>query len=123
MQRLGLKEPKKVLEAITDYRAEQDTIGGFIQERCNDYREKENLRDVAKAKCEPLYSEYLDWCRVNGLKDKDVLTSRKFGSQLKARGFKLTQSNGVSYRLGITLKKDAPESRGTTHRDDSSDPY
>jgi putative DNA primase/helicase len=121
-QRLGLKEPEKVLDAITDYRAEQDTIGGFIEARCNDYRKVPNLRDVAKAKCEPLYSEYLDWCRANGLKDKEVLTSRKFGSQLKARGFKLAQSNGVSYRLAMTLKSAAIETR-TPHTDGGDPPY
>lgn len=102
-QRIGLAEPAKVTDAVAAYRLEQDVIGDFLDARCVSYLES-SLRETAKVKIDALYAAYLDWCKTNG--EKAVLSSRKFGAEMSQRQFTLTQSNGMSYRMGLTLKAD-----------------
>jgi P4 family phage/plasmid primase-like protien len=101
-QRIGLCEPKKVIDATKAYRDEQDAIGSFIGQYCDSFLDDETQRTQNKEKVSALYACYVEWCKESG--EKTVLTSRRFGSKLKERGYELHESNGIRYRLGIRLR-------------------
>lgn len=94
-QRVGLAEPARIVEAVNCYRSEQDTLGDYLNQRCI-------LNEAVRIKIGVLYSDYVKWCKENG--EKSVLTNRKFGSEMTRRDFKLYESNGSRFRIGIALK-------------------
>jgi len=104
-QRQGLAEPKKVLEAVSEYRLLQDVIAAFIKDCCLTWLDHPN-RTQFKVRKDDLYSAYASWCKENG--EKEVLSGREFGSEMTSRGFELKPSNNNYYRLGVTLNQ--PES-------------
>jgi putative DNA primase/helicase len=101
-QRIGLAEPEKVLNAVKEYRSEQNVLMDFIGQCADSFLDNEALREVAKEKTSNLYERYVAWCKENG--EKKVLTSRKFGLKLTPLGYKPHENNGASYRLGLRLK-------------------
>lgn len=101
-QRIGLAEPKKVLEAVKEYRSEQNVLMDFIGQCTDSFLDHEQLRDQAKVKFGFLYGRYVAWCKENG--EKKILTSRKFALKLTPLGYKPCDSNGTSYRCGLKLK-------------------
>jgi putative DNA primase/helicase len=101
--RLTLAEPPKVVEAVRDYRFDQDVIGTFLATSCKTFLANDQLRDQARVKAISLYTRYMDWCKQRGEK---ALTERKFGGEMTRRGFCLKASNNVYYRHGITLVDD-----------------
>ena len=100
-QRIGLAEPKKVLDGTKAYRNEQDLISAFVHDQCVDHKDSA-VGDKAKVLTGVLYERYVAWCKDAG--EKTVLTSRKFGSEMERRGFKLVESNSKSYRTRIALR-------------------
>jgi P4 family phage/plasmid primase-like protien len=109
-EKKGLAEPAKVADAIASYRSEQDVLIGFLEQETVSYLSNEVLRDQSRAKVGDLYGRYVEWCKNNG--EKRVLTSRKFGSRLDARGHHLDESHGIRYRKGIVLKNETATSSG-----------
>ena len=101
-QRSGLVEPQKVLDATKTYRGEQDVLEAFLGERCTRYTGDHPLATAVRVKAPELYAQYVDWCKEAG--EKNVLTKRRFGSALTGKDHRLEESNGHSYRLGISLK-------------------
>jgi putative DNA primase/helicase len=101
-RRVGLAEPAKVLDATKEYRSEQNVLMDFIGQCTTSHLDHSTLRDQAREKFGRLYERYVNWCKENG--EKKILTSRKFGLKLTPLGYKPYESNGVSYRLGLTLK-------------------
>ncbi len=104
-QQIGLAEPARVTEAVSHYRAEQDPFGDYLEQRCDQF-------DQGRVQVGKLYGDYMQWCKNNG--EKSILTNRKFGAEMNRRGFKLWESNGARYRLGIALKRES---------DDTSDDF
>jgi putative DNA primase/helicase len=95
-QRDGLKEPEAVVRATAGYRAEMDRLTDFIAERC--------LVSVdVRVKANALYESYRAWAKASG---EHEISKRKFGSNMDRRGYTLKESNGVSWRLGVTVKSD-----------------
>ena len=123
-QRTGLRVPAEVVAATADYRAEQDLLGAFLQERCVSGA---GLR----VKASELSAAYEAWCKAEGIEKKG---SREFGKAMTERGFERMTSNGTYY-LGVKLRDaDAPDygvgrhgtngSNGTTSgRDSNSAPH
>jgi putative DNA primase/helicase len=101
-QRIGLAEPRKVLEATTEYRSEQNVLMDFLGRCTHSYLDNPTLRDQAREKFGNLYGKYVSWCKENG--EKTILTSRKFGLKLTPLGYRPHEANGVRYRLGLTLR-------------------
>ena len=96
-QSRGLGAAAAVTDATGEYRAEQDTLGGFLKEECL-------LEAGRSVKVSELYDTYMLWCRrVN----ETFVTSRVFGTALGRRGFERYTSNGVWYR-GIGLRSASP---------------
>ncbi len=98
----GLNEPTKVLDAVKEYRLQQDVVAAFIKECCLTWLDHPN-RSQFKVRKDELYSAYASWCKENG--EKELLSGREFGSEMTSRGFELKHSNSVHYRHGITLSQ------------------
>jgi putative DNA primase/helicase len=95
-QRHGMQIPKKVQVATDDYRADQDTVTRFVEDRCvtgRDYR----------VRASELYAAYCHW--IEHSNEGTALSQRKFGQSLTSKGFERFVNNGKWY-LGIAVKKD-----------------
>ena len=95
--KIGLKTPPAVKLATAKYREENDSLEAFITECCD-------VDKLNVCKNSDLYSQYLSFCAMSGLK---ALSPHKFTPELNAReGIKSTKSkHGVNW-LGIALKPD-----------------
>lgn len=100
-RRGGLGEPEEVRNATASYRAEQDVLATFMEERCV-------VTPNASAPATPLYQAYKSWCEESGEK---VETQKKFGMRLAERGFEREKS-GVYYWLGLGLLHDGGDDLG-----------
>ena len=94
-QRDGLNPPGSVLAAVDEYRAEMDTLGGFIEERCS-------TAPHAEATASELYQAYRKWCDDHG---EQPVSQRRFGTSLAERGFVKEKRGTVRWR-GIGLLSD-----------------
>jgi putative DNA primase/helicase len=108
-QESGLQTPDKVTEATTAYRAEMDTLGGFLADCC----ETGKRYDVPMTE---LFAVYTRWCELG---NERPLTKGNFGTALTEKGFvagngnrnqairrglKLTQAPTVFENAGILLE-------------------
>ncbi len=93
----GLRTPAVVATATAEYRADSDTLGLFLAERC--------VTGVDKsAGATDLYNAYTEWATVNGLR---ALSNVRFGRALGGRDFAKERTTGGrwTYR-GIGLLAD-----------------
>jgi putative DNA primase/helicase len=95
-QRDGLTPPKTVTDATSDYREEQDTVGGFIEDRCV-------LEASARERPKPLYLSYQNWCEEGNI---EPLKASAFRAYLEGRKLVRKKSNGERRWRGIRLRKD-----------------
>jgi putative DNA primase/helicase len=89
-----LTDPEAVSRATADYRAEMDTLGGFLEECCEIGRA---FHDTAAR----LYAAYKAWAERNG---EYVLTYQTFGRRLTERGFLPLHARVGGVREGLRLK-------------------
>jgi len=112
----GLDPPAGVTEAVKDYRAEEDILGEFINDRCIE-------GDKEKATPKELYQDYLSWCEHVEMKDKEIITRQKFGRCMGERYDKRTDNYGRHYYYGISVvtnslqETDLPEILKNDNRD------
>lgn len=95
-QRHGLLIPKSVLEAIQDYRQEMDVLGQFLDEDCV-------IGSEYKVGATVLYEGFKKRLTHRG---EIVWTQKRFGQQLRDRGFQTDRSDGggrIVYR-GLSLR-------------------
>jgi putative DNA primase/helicase len=76
-QRSGLQAPDEVRKATGEYRSEMDVLGAFLKECCAQGPDEDEAAG-------DLYKAYRMWCEDGGERPE---TQRKFGSQLRERGF------------------------------------
>lgn len=76
-QASGLAAPAAVTMATASYRAEMDTFGDFLDERCE-------VSDFADDSAANLFASYSAWANENGA---EVLSQKRFGAELRRRGF------------------------------------
>jgi phage/plasmid-associated DNA primase len=76
-QRSGLQAPDEVRKATGEYRSEMDVLGAFLKECCTQGPDEDEAAS-------DLYKAYKMWCEGGG---EQAETQRKFGSQLRERGF------------------------------------
>lgn len=84
-KRIGLKPPQKVCGAVKSYRAEQDILGGFIEDvlvSAAGYTVMANR----------LFRAYEQYCDKNGL---FKLSQTKFGTKLSDRGYQKYKTAGI----------------------------
>lgn len=93
-QRYGLNPPPEVLAKTSEVRSREDTVGDFLDERC----------DVAKGlevEGSALFDEYARWCDLSRVR---AMAKNDFGTALELRGFKGRKSGPTRYRVGLDLK-------------------
>jgi len=116
-QKRGLKPAQAVLDATASYRADMDTVGRFIEERCltgSNYR----------IRATTLYQAYKSWCDNAS---ERAFNMKEFGQQLNDLGYQTHRDNGI-WREGITTNQSwstEPSSddtqHGTEHGTDGTD--
>jgi putative DNA primase/helicase len=96
----GLRTPDVVLAATDTYRAEEDQLGRFVEDRCS-----VGGGDVARVEMSELRKAYDVWCREQ---HEDAVTTTAFGRQLKQRfNIGTAKSNGRRFYTNVVLY--APE--------------
>jgi putative DNA primase/helicase len=78
----GLNPPAKVLAATKDYKAEQDTVGGFIVDECELGISNEAVFNAPAGSgiADSLYQRYTAWTEVNGIRP---LSAKRFMGELQ----------------------------------------
>jgi putative DNA primase/helicase len=92
-QQSGLGTPEEVTRATNEYRNEQDLIGSFLAEMCQqgpDYR----------VRASALHAAHVQWCKRSG---EEHVNQRVFGATMTERNFERCMSNGTWY-LGVGLR-------------------
>lgn len=97
----GLNPPSEVVAATGIYQGEQDVIGRFITERC------EQTPD-ARVWAGDLYARYGSWAKAGG---EFVASQTKFGAKLTEMGFTTEKSMGMTRRVGLRLREQSGEGR------------
>jgi len=94
-QSAGLKPPRCVMEAVAEYREESDTLGKFIDERCQ-------VHARAQVKSSAFYRAYQQYAEQIG---ERWMASKDLPSEMQRRGFRQQRTkNGVLY-IGIELSQ------------------
>jgi putative DNA primase/helicase len=90
----GLEKPPEVVAATEEWRAENDNIGRFIDERCV-------VGDSVRARAGEIYAAYKEWTEKSG--ERILASAREFSGRLISRGFRKqhTQRGEVYYGLGM----------------------
>lgn len=111
-QRDELGEPEKVVAATEVYRAEMDTLAGFVDECCI-------VQPDVWCKFGDLYAAYTRWCEESNERPEK---KRRFADSLTERGFERdTGAKGVKIRRGIAIRHDGgPGPDGVTDPDRDS---
>ncbi|HEX8300994.1 phage/plasmid primase, P4 family [Sphingomonas sp.] len=90
----GLPTPVAVAAANAEYRADMDSVGQFIDERCE-------LAADAAVSAQTLYGSYRHHSNDNG---RSPVSTTMFGRTLSKRGFLPDKRGGVQYRVGLQLR-------------------
>jgi len=90
----GLTTPAAVLHAGAEFRADSDTVGTYIENRCE------------LASGEVIEAGYLfrDYSRFTSDAGREPLNQTAFGRTLTRRGIVAEKRNGIAYRNGIKLR-------------------
>jgi putative DNA primase/helicase len=92
----GLTLPEKVQVATNQYRADEDTLSGFIAERC---------LLTGRVRASAALAAFNAWLKVN---NEEPWSGRAFGDAMKAR-FKWEHTNTGNWYVGVTLRDAAGE--------------
>jgi putative DNA primase/helicase len=88
-----LGEPEAVSTATADYRREMDVMADFIEEHCI-------VGEHETVNAGLLYQTFQTWAEKNG---EEVLTQKKFGTQLRDREFEAVKKKGIRCWVGLGL--------------------
>lgn len=94
--RSGLQPPQCVIDATNDYRRQNDRLGWFLDDACEQ-------DPAARTQRGELYQAYRSWCNSRENKFTPV-GSTTFYSQLDRRGYGIIKSSGERYVQGVRLK-------------------
>ena len=90
----GLQAPEIVTAATGRYRAEQDTISGFVEDCCV-------AGSAYQVRASELYDAYRKWAESGG--EKYVMSQRRFSKSIREKGYDRVRNNGSWYR-GIATR-------------------
>jgi putative DNA primase/helicase len=91
----GLGPPLEVQAATAIYRAEQDVLGAFLNDRCI-------MESDAKSTKKEVYDGYLAWCEGSG--ERHRLTLREFWRALRERGVIDARIGNAKGCIGLRLR-------------------
>ena len=92
-QKQGLRPPPNVLQATSEYQADNDVLAEFIANYCELDEDKSEAASI-------LYRAYTQWAEGCGLKDRDVLSDKAFFKRLKTK-FEWKRTNKGKVYLGL----------------------
>lgn len=94
----GLRAPAAVLGATREYLSDEDALGRFMRERCV-------IGETLHVLTQPLYDEWLHWCRDVGEKAGLNWSTKRLAQQLRLRGFGSHRctTTGLRGLSGLTL--------------------
>lgn len=101
----GLKVPESAKRLVTEWRADVDTIGRFLEEKCavdknrTDYRTKSSL----------LFLKWSSFCQ--GL-NEDPGSNKAFSQALKRKGFAIERVTNGMHVVGVALCDDMTTNEG-----------
>jgi putative DNA primase/helicase len=95
-QNEGLKEPKRIVEAIAEYKSEMDRIKNWMDDCC-----ESGVFINSEVKATTLYNSYKQWAHENG---EWQMNQRTFGQKLKERGYQQKRKSAGKYYAGMVLK-------------------
>jgi len=113
-QERGLPEPSAVHAATETYRLESDPLAAFIEERCV-------VAEGASVAAATAFKNYLTWAGEQGMREREILTSTKFGARMTER-FEKKHANAGNRYLGIGLLSDRNEAHEGGSEWAASDP-
>lgn len=88
-----LDPPHAVMQAVAEYRSEQNIIGCFIEERC--------IRDPQSTiRSRELYTAFRGWEEEAG---ERPISEKKFGTKLSDMGFATVRNGQGNLRVGLGL--------------------
>lgn len=93
-QKEGLQMPKKVLDAVSEYRKEMDVVSKFLDACC--------ITGNGEVKASVLYAVYLKWAGEN---TEYKMSNTKFGIEMQKKFQKVKKANGLFY-TGLELAED-----------------
>lgn len=92
-QRDGLRPPALIMEAVQQYRAESDTLGKFIAERCSE-------KASGTIRSSHFYRAYQEFAERMG---ERALASKDLPAEMSRRGFSQKRNSGGMVYLGLEL--------------------
>ena len=100
----GLAEPASVVADTAEYRAENDTVGRFLDECC-----QVTGNPQIKVEARQVRSAYQAWCQGEGL---TPVTVTSFGLALRQVGVDQVRSHGRRFYMGLALLADDATQEG-----------
>lgn len=92
--KFNIKTPQVVLDAINNYKEQNDWLQHFIDERCI---VDKKLRESSQE----LYRKYLEYCSIN---NEYARSTTDFSTELERNGFKKLIEKRRRYIVGLRLK-------------------
>ncbi len=99
----GLDPPSAITEATDAYRAEQDPVGGWIDDRCD-------LVAAAETASKALRASYEAWCAEQGSRP---VHRERFADALRSHECVETRSKRERFWKGIRLRRNPENAVGT----------
>lgn len=93
--RTGLADPDSVVADTAEYRAENDSVGRFLEECC-----QVSANPALKVNTRSVRSAYESWCRAEAM---SPVTPTAFGIALRRAGVEQERSHGKRFYVGLTL--------------------
>lgn len=93
-QRVGLAPPSLITQAVDEYRQESDTLGRFIEERC-----ERGLN--AQIQVSAFFRQYRDYCQQLA---EPSLSQRDLASEMERRGYPRQRTSRARLFQGLELK-------------------
>jgi len=110
-QEQGLGSPAAVMAATATYQEESDPLGDFLSERCIEGAGFE-------VKAAAVYHAYRSWAEDEGIRDREIMSGKTFGTRMTARFTKQTRKTGKFY-IGVGLLDGRQGARGDGSGDGS----
>lgn len=94
----GLPVPPAIALATVEYRQESDPFADFISECCV-------VTEAATVGASRFYKAYKTWCEDQGMREREVMTSTRFGKLMRERFNRVKGRNGNEYQ-GVGMAAD-----------------
>lgn len=96
---LSLTPPLSVVHEVETYKEDNDPVGAWINDWCEEHPHTPGVRTQAKA----LYESFVCYCKEElNIGEKYIISNRKFGDQMKQK-FTRVKTNVYHY-VGISIK-------------------